>query len=54
MKPEIHPQYQQVDVHCACGEQFMDIRLPADVHVTPLVRIHVAHYEVFTSAMKWP
>ena len=20
MKPEIHPQYQQVDVHCACGE----------------------------------
>lgn len=19
MKPEIHPQYQQVDVHCACG-----------------------------------
>ena len=20
MKPEIHPQYQQVQVHCACGE----------------------------------
>ena len=20
MKPETHPQYQQVDVHCACGE----------------------------------
>lgn len=20
MKPEIHPQYQQVNVHCACGE----------------------------------
>jgi large subunit ribosomal protein L31 len=20
MKPEIHPKYQQVDVHCACGE----------------------------------
>ena len=19
MKPEIHPQYHQVDVHCACG-----------------------------------
>ena len=19
MKPEIHPKYQQVDVHCACG-----------------------------------
>ncbi|HSP15526.1 MAG TPA: 50S ribosomal protein L31 [Thermoanaerobaculia bacterium] len=19
MKPEIHPQYQKVDVHCACG-----------------------------------
>lgn len=22
MKPEIHPGYQQVDVHCACGEQW--------------------------------
>lgn len=22
MKPEIHPQYQQVNVHCACGETF--------------------------------
>ena len=22
MKPEIHPQYQQVNVHCACGEQW--------------------------------
>ena len=22
MKPEIHPKYQQVDVHCACGETF--------------------------------
>ena len=20
MKPEIHPSYQQVNVHCACGE----------------------------------
>lgn len=23
MKPEIHPKYQQVQVHCACGETFM-------------------------------
>ena len=22
MKPEIHPPYQQVNVHCACGETF--------------------------------
>ena len=22
MKPEIHPQYQQVDVHCACGRSW--------------------------------
>jgi large subunit ribosomal protein L31 len=22
MKTEIHPQYQQVNVHCACGETF--------------------------------
>ena len=22
MKPEIHPQYHVVNVHCACGEQF--------------------------------
>ncbi len=22
MKPEIHPKYQQVQVHCACGETF--------------------------------
>ena len=23
MKPEIHPNYNQVQVHCACGETFM-------------------------------
>jgi large subunit ribosomal protein L31 len=23
MKPEIHPTYHQVQVHCACGETFM-------------------------------
>jgi large subunit ribosomal protein L31 len=23
MKTEIHPQYHQVQVHCACGETFM-------------------------------
>jgi large subunit ribosomal protein L31 len=23
MKTDIHPQYQQVQVHCACGETFM-------------------------------
>lgn len=23
MKSEIHPKYQQVQVHCACGETFM-------------------------------
>ena len=22
MKTDIHPQYQQVNVHCACGENF--------------------------------
>ncbi|HYO76227.1 MAG TPA: 50S ribosomal protein L31, partial [Thermoanaerobaculia bacterium] len=22
MKPEIHPQYQQANVHCACGEEW--------------------------------
>ena len=22
MKPEIHPTYQQVNVHCACGENW--------------------------------
>ncbi len=22
MKPEIHPQYQTVQVHCACGQQW--------------------------------
>jgi large subunit ribosomal protein L31 len=22
MKPEIHPKYQTVDVHCACGESW--------------------------------
>jgi large subunit ribosomal protein L31 len=22
MKPEIHPNYHQVNVHCACGETF--------------------------------
>jgi len=23
MKPGIHPEYQEVTVHCACGEQFV-------------------------------
>jgi large subunit ribosomal protein L31 len=23
MKPEIHPKYQQVQAHCACGETWM-------------------------------
>ena len=23
MKPGIHPEYQEVTVHCACGEQFL-------------------------------
>lgn len=22
MKPEIHPQYHEVNVHCACGNEF--------------------------------
>jgi large subunit ribosomal protein L31 len=22
MKPEIHPKYQQIQIHCACGESF--------------------------------
>jgi len=22
MKPEIHPKYHQIDVHCACGESW--------------------------------
>jgi large subunit ribosomal protein L31 len=22
MKPEIHPEYSQVTVHCACGNEF--------------------------------
>jgi large subunit ribosomal protein L31 len=23
MKPGIHPEYQEITVHCACGEQWM-------------------------------
>ncbi|MDQ3388305.1 MAG: 50S ribosomal protein L31 [Gemmatimonadota bacterium] len=33
MKPEIHPEYQNVTVHCACGNNFDTRSTGKDVHV---------------------
>lgn len=33
MKPEIHPEYQQATVHCACGNAFVTRSTQDDIHV---------------------
>mgnify|MGYP006203226211 CR=1 FL=1 len=33
MKPEIHPEYQQATVHCACGNTFLTRSTKDDIHV---------------------
>ena len=33
MKPDIHPEYNLITVHCACGNQFRTRSTQADIHV---------------------
>ena len=33
MKPEIHPEYTQATVHCACGNKFLTRSTREDIHV---------------------
>lgn len=40
MKPEIHPQYQQVDVHCACGESWKTGSTRKDLRVEICSKCH--------------
>ena len=40
MKPEIHPKYQQVNVHCACGEQCTTGSTKKDLRVDICSKCH--------------
>ena len=40
MKPEIHPKYQQVNVHCACGEQWTTGSTKKDLRVDICSKCH--------------
>jgi large subunit ribosomal protein L31 len=40
MKPEIHPQYQSVDVHCACGEQWTTSSTKKELRVDICSKCH--------------
>ncbi len=40
MKPEIHPNYQQVNVHCACGEQWTTGSTKKDLRVDICSKCH--------------
>lgn len=33
MKPDIHPNYQQATVHCACGNDFETRSTQPEIHV---------------------
>ena len=40
MKPEIHPKYQQVNVHCECGEQWTTGSTKKDLRVDICSKCH--------------
>jgi large subunit ribosomal protein L31 len=40
MKTEIHPQYHQVQVHCACGETFTTGSTKKDLRVEICSKCH--------------
>jgi large subunit ribosomal protein L31 len=40
MKPEIHPKYQQVNVHCACGETWTTGSTRKDLRVEICSKCH--------------
>ena len=33
MKPNIHPEYQEVEAHCACGAKWMTRSTSKDLHL---------------------
>ena len=40
MKPDIHPQYQEVNVHCACGEQWTGASTKKELRIEICSRCH--------------
>ncbi|GAB4485257.1 MAG: 50S ribosomal protein L31 [Thermodesulfovibrionales bacterium] len=40
MKAEIHPEYKEVKVMCACGESFMTRSTRADIHLDICSQCH--------------
>ena len=40
MKPEIHPKYQSVDVHCACGEGWTTASTKKELRVEICSKCH--------------
>ena len=40
MKPEIHPKYQPVQVHCACGETFTTASTRKELRVEICSKCH--------------
>ncbi|MGK2859449.1 MAG: 50S ribosomal protein L31 [Thermoanaerobaculia bacterium] len=40
MKPEIHPKYHQVNVHCACGETWTTGSTKTDLRIEICSKCH--------------
>jgi len=40
MKPEIHPEYTEVTVHCACGEEFVTRSTRKDLRLEICSKCH--------------
>ena len=40
MKPEIHPEYNEVSVSCSCGEQFKTRSTGNDLHLDVCSKCH--------------
>ena len=40
MKAEGHPQYQEVDVHCACGEQWKTASTKKELRIEICSKCH--------------
>ncbi len=40
MKPDIHPEYKEVDAHCACGAKWMTRSTSKDLHLDVCSQCH--------------
>lgn len=40
MKPDIHPQYKQIEVHCACGETWTTGSTKSEMRLEICSRCH--------------